>query len=61
LKIQYLFQKITGMPRNDIMTDKQRLEKALAKIEARKKRLREEGITEPSKLGYAMRDLIVSK
>ena len=43
------------------MTDKQRLEKALAKIEARKKRLREEGITEPSKLGYAMRDLIVSK
>jgi 1-acyl-sn-glycerol-3-phosphate acyltransferase len=40
------------------MTESKRLEKALAKIEVRKKRLREEGITEPSMLGYAMRGLI---
>jgi hypothetical protein len=40
------------------MDDKRRLEKAIAKIEARKQRQRENGITEPSKLGYAIRDLI---
>jgi hypothetical protein len=40
------------------MTESKRLEKALAKIEARKQRLREKGITEPSKLGYVIRDLI---
>jgi 1-acyl-sn-glycerol-3-phosphate acyltransferase len=40
------------------MTNEKRLEKALAKIEIRKQRLREKGITEPSKFGYVMRDLI---
>ena len=40
------------------MTDNQRLQKALAKIEKRKQRQREKGITEPSKFGYVMRDLI---
>jgi 1-acyl-sn-glycerol-3-phosphate acyltransferase len=40
------------------MTDKKRLQKALAKIEKRKKRLHEKGITEPSKFGYTMRRLI---
>jgi 1-acyl-sn-glycerol-3-phosphate acyltransferase len=40
------------------MTDEKRLEKAIAKMEKRKHRLRENGITEPSKFGYAMRSLI---
>jgi hypothetical protein len=40
------------------MTDNQKLEKALVKIEARKQRQRETGITEPSRLGYALRGLI---
>jgi len=33
------------------MDEIKRLEKALAKIEARKKQQREKGITEPSRLG----------
>ena len=39
------------------MNDQQRLARALDKIEARKKRLRERGVSEPSKFGYIMRDL----
>jgi 1-acyl-sn-glycerol-3-phosphate acyltransferase len=40
------------------MTNEKRLEKCLEKIEIRKQRLRESGITEPSKFGYVIRDLI---
>ena len=39
------------------MNDQQRLAKARDKIEARKTRLRERGVSEPSKFGYMMRDL----
>jgi hypothetical protein len=37
---------------------KPKVGKSPCEIEARKQRLRERGITEPSKLGYAMRELI---
>ena len=40
------------------MTNSQKLEKALAKIKALKKRQREKGITEQTKFGYTMRSLI---
>jgi hypothetical protein len=40
------------------MTNEQRLQKALAKIETRKQKQRDKGITEPSKFGYAIRGLI---
>ena len=43
--------------RSKAMTDSQRLEKALAKIENRKQRERENGITKPSRFGYLLRDL----
>ena len=40
------------------MTNSQRLEKAFAKIEARKQKLRENGIPESSKFGYWARGLV---
>lgn len=40
------------------MTENERLEKAIAKMDARKHKQRTRGITEPSKLGYMLRDLV---
>ena len=40
------------------MNTNKRLKKALAKIENRKQRQREKGITEPTRFGYVARDMI---
>ena len=40
------------------MTPEKRLQLTLAKIEKRKQKLNEKGITEPSKLGYILRDML---